>query len=937
MSVFKFVDFNNNILKSVALENSQSETLFLCPNHASLKQLKLHYQQLATFNCSEFSTLDNFKLKCLEIDTPILKEERRTLAFYAALKPEYRKKFHLSNYFQSVSLAYDFFTFFDELTEEIVDLERVQAVFGETESAENWQSETFKILLAIRGNYYKYITARNFTDLIFLKKAENINNLWLNKFQNIVVVNQFYFTSLEKLLLPEDNTVIYLQMPENIYDKVNMCCRAEFNSQHLENLCTRIIHNHILTDEFSLKHYLFHQLNSKKPDVIVDFGLLQQHVDNYECRHQLDCGNSYKFCNSSIFQFYEQVHELLSAIIPNQDDYLISLNSIIAAFNNHFFATPFLAWCFTEFEPSQIEPVYEKLQKFIYTIIDNNYKYISLRYIIPEYKIEPSVNRIFGKLKMLLDNFSNISSLSELISIFTSSYCLLPAEIIIPYERQFTDLEDTFFNLTEDLSSLDTINLLNDWKCIFTIEHPSCYYAGSEFLRLFLEYAKSKTFHFYFDKPAPDRIQLTSLHNTRNLQYSNVVIVDTIEGVIPPARQTPFLLTEAQRRKLGLKTFEDIILREKYYLFRLIAQADTVHCFSRTSPSDRTEISSFLEELQIFFPSLFSQDVKPHTTLFSEHCQNWLPAGSISLDHPKLPEDFFSLPFRRQNDLKNDCFIVKPSNFQKIIEHPFNYYLQDMLNIKDRQIEIEMDYSPLQIGSLVHEAFADIWQRLLKLYQNNPVHHPFNFNQENYAERALSHHLIHNPAVVLQKPHNYSDSYFKKVICPMIIDALTSFLQSCDEKYTNIPIRIIPEKGRENRERQLFVLDNIPVILKGRADLRIEVLPTSEKHIYDYKSGKHKAYYHDIYYTQLIMYEILYYEHEPLTRSWLYFVTDQELLESNLKKISHAEFFSNKISDLQESLQKVFKTGYFIGNKADPYEDDDLTRRLLNKLSRSTK
>ena len=935
MVSFKFIDFNQNINQCVIADSSKKNTLYLCPNNASMQQLQFIYQEHANFNGSEFLTMDNFKLKCLSIPSPLLKEEKRILAFYASLKQQHREKFHIKNYFQSIKFAYDFFIFFDELAEEQVPTLSVFDKINPAQSADNWQTKNYQILLAVREDYLAYISEKGFTDLIFIKKYDNMQTSWLKRFQNIIVVNQFYFTALEKQLLKEINAHIYLQIPASVYNKDNLCCLPDFNAAHLAKHNTKSIRNHVFTDEFSLKHSMFDQLDTLSPDLIIDFGILQQHLERYDCRHLLDGSTSSKFFSSSLFQFYEQLHTILSGITKHQEKYLIPLNVLISTFNNEYFFRPFLQYCFAQLETSQLESNREKMLTYIYSLAEKDFKYIDLITIIPKTTIEPEILEIFNKLKMLLDNYTGLKNVSNLITALTSKSCLLPQQIIAISENHFTDLIETYYQMLEDFSSLDKIEIFSDWESIFPINNGNKYFNSSQFLRLFLEFAKNKSYKYSITRSHTETWQLAALHSTRNLQYNNVIIADTIEGVIPPNRQTPFLLTEYQRKQLKLKTYDDIVLREKYYFYRLIATSEEIHCFSRTSPDERTEISSFLEELQIAFPTLYKTDSLPQSTCFSELCATWLHPGSPNLPLPELPDHFFALPFRKDHDLKNGKLYVSPSNISKLIEHPFSYYLENLLYIKKRALEIEMDYTPLQIGNLVHNAFNNVWERLLELIAAYKGQQPFCYNQKNYAERALQNLLTNNTAIILQKPYNYSDRYFEKVICPMIIEAIIEFLKICDEKYTGIPIIILPEKGNKNLNKRLFDVENIPITLKGRADLRIEIPSTSEKHIYDYKSGKVSSSSTQIYNTQLIMYEHLYYPDSKDSASWLYFATDKELKPVSIRKKTKKEFLDEKLTALKTSLENTIKSGYSLGNRPDPYENDDLTRRMLKKQLRS--
>ena len=63
-----------------------------------------------------------------------------------------------------------------------------------------------------------------------------------------------------------------------------------------------------------------------------------------------------------------------------------------------------------------------------------------------------------------------------------------------------------------------------------------------------------------------------------------------------------FCSQKKQRQLLGLKTYEDVRRREKYYFFRLLLNSSVVTLFTQKNIEHNVEASSFLEEIKLFFP-----------------------------------------------------------------------------------------------------------------------------------------------------------------------------------------------------------------------------------------------------------------------------------------------------------------------------------------------
>ena len=83
-------------------------------------------------------------------DKPLLKEEKRTLAFYASLTEKDKEFFRINNYFQSIELAQHFFDLWEEFNDELVN-ENINKERFETYNAEllGWQKKTFDKLKSI--------------------------------------------------------------------------------------------------------------------------------------------------------------------------------------------------------------------------------------------------------------------------------------------------------------------------------------------------------------------------------------------------------------------------------------------------------------------------------------------------------------------------------------------------------------------------------------------------------------------------------------------------------------------------------------------------------------------------------------------------------------------------------------------------------------------
>jgi hypothetical protein len=232
----------------------------------------------------------------------------------------------------------------------------------------------------------------------------------------------------------------------------------------------------------------------------------------------------------------------------------------------------------------------------------------------------------------------------------------------------------------------------------------------------------------------------------------------------------------------------------------------------------------------------------------------------------------------------------------------------------------------------VHATFARIWSRMIDRSQHETVLHDFRFNRDNYARRALENFLSDTPRLLLQVPHNHSDSYFNKIVCQHIIDSIIYFMAECDQRFSNLPLKIFPEDElfdpQSLKSVKLWDFDKFSVSLKGRADLRIEVIPSNESHIFDYKTSSFHKSDKSEYYDQLCLYQILYYPRADKVTKWIYFAFQPYLQSFDSK----TELCQNLLEKLKNIIADLYYSGYNLGEKKGKYEDIFLTRRNLKRL-----
>ena len=900
--MIKHIPLNQDILHEALKELNSGKCLMLFPTRKSKQQAQKKFQSSWNFSEHKFLTMDEWKDEIFHSKLPILKEEKRTLLFYRSLTNENKDFFRVKTYFQSIESANNFFNFWEEIAEEMISEDDIEEVLFSKNSANDWQLNTFQQLQQIKEQYSELLQEKHFSDIIFLREINDIQ-FELN-FDKIVVVNQFYFTELEKSILQkfDDKVVIYSQIPAEFYNEDDLTIKETFDASVLRSVIKQKIKVVRSTEEFQMIGYLLSTIDLQQKNTIIDFKFNSRSYADFLSREYYSISNNLPFSGTSLFRFFQTLQDLLHSIIWEGTPFLLSLQELL----NATLSDDFLAI----FEEDKTKR--EQIRTFLFKCIDNDIQYLDLEYFTKHGK---KFRDVFKKIFNLIVEVRKIDSITSLIN-FTENH--INIENLTENINTKTDILKVFYELLSDFASIEQIELIANWNHIFP------HNISANLWQLFLDYMKPKQIKYSLINQSNNLVQITSLQDTRNLNFENVYVLNAIEGILPAAKHTQFLFSENQRKKLSLKTYEDIKLRDKYYFYRLLATSNNVTVFTRTNLEENIEVSSFIEELKLF--DLVEEVELPQTELY----QQFFTAILKDNDHPlpdknKISDEFFSIPFDK-TELNNNELHLSFYKWEKLKKDPFAFYLEFIADLKKRDPLLSRDFSIKLIGTISHSVFTMIWERLIEVYHGNKLHHNFVFNTKQYVDQAIEHFIKYKIKYI--SPHNYSENYFKEIFIPILKDGITNFFYRLhnDLKFTDEQIKVFPETGK-TEQKKFFQLDDIEISLRGRADLRIHSAKNIP-HIFDYKTGSMNAGKVKRYNEQLQFYEFISYlidspEIEQKIQSHLFFV-EQKIMTELTKRI-------NLKNAIKESLQNIIDNGFALADKKDTYEDIETTRRDLKK------
>ena len=904
---FFFCDFQENIIAR-ALENEPAATtLFVFPTESSKALAMRHFQERWEFTTTQFLTIEELKELAFLADKPLLKEEKRTLAFFSALSEEDRLHFRARNYFQSIELAEHFFELWEEFNEEMVPPNRPRERFSDDENFLPWQQETYQRLLKIREQYRQSIETKNFSDTIFINNPQHFDMSFFEELQRIVFVNQFYYTNLEKFLLRQFAAAgkivrLYYQLPEEVVDK-NTLAVSDFDISDMDAIRTKEIHLFEAPNHFSLLLKFFDIAEKTGVSHVVDVGFQDRSYARFLSPAKFRLSRKIRFTETTVFRLLQTLSAILQNVTFDQkrQDYLLPLQSILeAALNEESFH-----FIMNSVRETQQKFSQEEILDEIYRLISDDFRYVDFQSRF--FKIQPNCNcrEFILSLMKILSRLLQIRSLDELIRWVNHPQDGIDLEkVCSDFELHHSDIRTVFYQALGDFAAIEQVFFKKnaDWAAFFKPDgRNDAKSIPGGLLRLLVDYIKAKrvTIHSPADeKTVGNRISVSSLEDTRNISYSQVAVWNASEDVIPAPRKTPFLFTENQRRRLGLKTYEEVRARERYYFFRMIFNAQEVFLFSLKNIEQNIDVSSFVEELRVALPDLCSETEQVEDRFYSEIYQLLLPQTSETIRKQPADKKFYRIPLKREIDFPNNVFELSYYRFADMTANLFVFFLRYIAGVDEIPDSVEEDFSVKFLGNFAHDVLNLLWSELVEKYAVLESGYDFSAIERETVKKAIAK-VRNSESNYYKFPQTYAAIYFDEILSEIFLQQFIRFFEMMEEMFRGKKIGAFPEKDYgtiEERKAKRWIdrqenEGGVEVRIKGRRDLLIEdhSEQATQFHIFDYKSGKNSDF------RQLLFYELF------------YFLIEGKADSQNV----HSYFFQimeGKIKSLKDLLKKKDKS-----------------------------
>lgn len=323
-------------------------------------------------------------------------------------------------------------------------------------------------------------------------------------------------------------------------------------------------------------------------------------------------------------------------------------------------------------------------------------------------------------------------------------------------------------------------------------------------------------------------LQVMGVLETRNMDFKNVLMMSTNEGVMPKSDQESSFIPHFIRRFFGMTTIEHQDSLYAYYFYRLMQRAENIVFMYNTAnqQTGKSEMSRFLLQLLTEFPQAVTQiklqsEIKPHKTSVLQ-----VTKTKEVIDKIKQRYDFNTNPQAR---------ILSPSAFNNYLDCSLRFYLQYIEGIKPPQ-EIDDALDSSVLGSIFHKTVELIYREIGKVGEESANFTPFVVHNEQLdgflavkgridkvIEKAFNQ-VYFKRAMPLERYNGEQLIYFR------IVKQFVKRLLKIDSAYT--PFTII---GLEKSKQRSIELNEIELHIGGtidRLDSKNGVL-----RVIDYKTG----------------------------------------------------------------------------------------------------
>tara|TARA_R110002049_G_scaffold74988_11_gene193209 strand:+ start:6348 stop:9101 length:2754 start_codon:yes stop_codon:yes gene_type:complete len=461
----------------------------------------------------------------------------------------------------------------------------------------------------------------------------------------------------------------------------------------------------------------------------------------------------------------------------------------------------------------------EKLQK---TIVNEFYHKDVVRFLKHQ-----SIYKLLSKNKVsLVDDFTEEIGRENHIFITKTQIENILNSASEDVQKVITSIFSSYTNINEFLDRiLNLINLLKEDVTDLEKEYLFRFYTAFTQLKTlqieFEYFTDLKTLSLFFKQligsetlsfqgEALRGLQLMGMLETRVLDFENIILTSTNEGVLPASSQQNTFIPFDVKLAFGLPTYREKDAIFSYHFFRLLQRAKNVFILYNTEHDvfGSGEKSRFVTQLEMMRDDIIQKNISPKVI-----------ANKKELKEVRKNE----VTFVRLKELAEKG--ISPSALTNYLYNPVSFYKQKILKIKEFD-DVEETVAFNTLGTVVHEALDELYQPFVGSFLS--VEDVSNMEKES-KDLVVKHFELQFKNGDLTKGKN-------RLIFEVANRFVSNFLSKEKELVKNEKNKLKIIATEENLSAEIIIESiDFPIKLHGQVD-RVDEL-NGVLRIIDYKTG----------------------------------------------------------------------------------------------------
>ncbi len=883
------------VMKQKVLKDLQRDVLIVCSDYALQNELIKEMQAKGSLFEGQVMSKADFYDECMTCDHVKIKDIKRYISLYASIPEDIKSEYNLKTYQGSEEYLQNVLTLFEELKHACTTIRKVKES-GDDSLYKIWQEKPIDNLIRVYDAYRDYLEQKGYTDAIYMG-IECFDAHFLRGKKKIIFYNIVEFSKLDKEIFKEITMSgieidFYVQGNEDLFefkpDELKLRVKKDKESKEEKpflSFPSKGIKLFEAKNAFGMHRQLLNEIEADEIDLIIDFDVDRQPFYGDLNSQYFFLKNDLSFNHSAIFNFLDQIKFVVERIVIDKGRKLIPIYALYHWFANHEF------WRYIG--KAEEFALRQEMNRFLLDLNERDWVYLDLDKEYEEaekilYYNTNNVKYVLTSAFNIIKTFLGFKRFDELLDYL----CDWQKNKLLSM-LNFADLDPKaeYNNIAEleiYLEAIDNLRSITQLGMPENIDQhlPSVY----EKLGFIIEYMHGKSYKQKVEESTKRTIRISDFADANSCLEKNIAILNLQESVLPSARKTPYLLTNAQREKLGLKSWDDIRLLEKYQFYIMINNSKSAKLFYIENVDDNTQKSSFVEEILQYRKDLIEAKLKLDDIDYQDYFAKTVKKNDEYIIPDKavlIDRDFYKI---NDDDLMPDELKLGYYSYAQLKKNSFNWYfdLHCYFSLFSEVKEPQISYKAL--GNLVHNVFEELTKD--DKYKEISEDKESVKMVEDAFDRAMQDSFYYK--IDKGFDGDFFNLFLKKTISKNICKFIKEELIEKEAKEVK-PEEEFAEKPVEGSEEGSL----IKTTLIGRVDLFIEYLESIA--LIDIKTGSGAK-------EQLDFYLYLLGEHSKDVNAKIYNVIEGGAKYSEqLKAAKFEEFSEKKTEEIKTTVSREFE------------------------------